>query len=108
GGGLGIDYSLEDESKISPPETYMQVVAQSLSGLKHKEDVATVFEPGRFMTARAGVLVTKVVRTKVSDDYRFAIVDAGMNDFARPAIYDAHHEIYPANPRSGEHLPWEV
>lgn len=108
GGGLGIDYSQEEESKISTPEKYMQVVAESLRGLKHKEGVATVFEPGRFLTARAGVLVTRIVRTKTSEDYNFAIVDAGMNDFARPAIYEAHHEIYVATPRSKEYLPWEV
>lgn len=108
GGGLGIDYSQDDESKISTPEKYMEVVAENLKGLKHKEGVATVFEPGRFLTARAGVLVTRVVRTKTSEDYHFAIVDAGMNDFARPAIYDAHHEIYVAESRAGEHKPWEV
>src|SRR5690606_34923979 len=69
---------------------------------------ATVFEPGRFLTARAGVLVTRVVRTKTSEDYRFAIVDAGMNDFARPAIYDAHHEIYTSEIKPGNYQPWEV
>lgn len=108
GGGLGIDYSIDDESKISTPQKYMEVVAENLKGLKHKDGVATVFEPGRFLTARAGALVTRVVRTKTSEDYHFAIVDAGMNDFARPAIYDAHHEIYVAEPREGAHKPWEV
>jgi diaminopimelate decarboxylase len=69
GGGLGIDYSVDDESKISTPQKYMEVVAENLKGLKHKEGVATVFEPGRFLTARAGALVTRVVRTKTSEDY---------------------------------------
>lgn len=108
GGGLGIDYTLEDESQISSPQKYMQIVAENLKALKHKDGVATLFEPGRFLAARVGVLVTKIVRIKSSDDYRFAIVDAGMNDFARPAIYDAHHEIYPIEPRSGELLKWEI
>ncbi|MFX3675593.1 MAG: diaminopimelate decarboxylase [bacterium] len=108
GGGLGIDYAMEDESKISSPEKYMQVVAENLKGLKQKEAISTVFEPGRYIAARCGVLVTKIVRTKKSEDYRFAIVDAGMNDFARPAIYDAHHEIYPITKTQSEILKWEV
>ncbi|MBH47724.1 MAG: diaminopimelate decarboxylase [Halobacteriovorax sp.] len=108
GGGLGIDYAMEDESKISSPEKYMQVVAENLKGLKNHEGVATVFEPGRYIAARCGVLVTRIVRTKTSEDYRFAIVDAGMNDFARPAIYDAHHEIYPITKAQGETFKWEV
>tara|TARA_R110000868_G_scaffold397624_4_gene670364 strand:+ start:22 stop:1257 length:1236 start_codon:yes stop_codon:yes gene_type:complete len=108
GGGLGIDYTMEDESKISSPKKYMEVVAENLKGLKNKEGVSTVFEPGRYIAARCGALVTKIVRTKTSEDYRFAIVDAGMNDFARPAIYDAHHEIYPIAKSQGETFKWEV
>ncbi len=108
GGGLGIDYSVDDEDKISSPQKYMAVVSEALSGLKQKDKIITVFEPGRFIAARCGVLVSKIVRTKSSEDYNFAILDAGMNDFARPAIYDAHHEIYPLEIKNDKTMKWEV
>ncbi|PIP89469.1 MAG: diaminopimelate decarboxylase [Bdellovibrionales bacterium CG12_big_fil_rev_8_21_14_0_65_38_15] len=108
GGGLGIDYSIEDEDKISSPQKYMAIVSDALSGLKQKDQIMTVFEPGRFIAARCGVLVSKIVRTKSSEDYNFAILDAGMNDFARPAIYDAHHEIYPLEIKNDKTMKWEV
>lgn len=108
GGGLGIDYSIEDENKISSPNQYMKIVGEALAGLKQKNEVMTVFEPGRFIAARCGVLVSKIVRTKSSEDYHFAILDAGMNDFARPAIYDAHHEIYPIEIKTDKLMKWEI
>ena len=108
GGGLGIDYSIEDEKKVSSPQKYMAVVSEALSGLKQKDSIMTVFEPGRFIAARCGVLVSKIVRTKISEDYNFAILDAGMNDFARPAIYEAHHEIYPIEIKNDKTMKWEV
>jgi len=63
-----------------------------------------IFEPGRFLSGNTGVLITKVIRQKRF----FRIVDAGMNDMLRPALYDAHHEIYPlkkpASPNNKEEL----
>jgi len=56
-----------------------------------------VFEPGRVLVAEAGVLVTRVVRIKDGISHRFVIVDAGMNDLMRPALYDAYHPILTVN-----------
>jgi diaminopimelate decarboxylase len=53
-----------------------------------------VFEPGRRIVASCGVFVTSVLRKKFSEDCHFMIVDGGMNDFVRPSLYEAYHEIY--------------
>ncbi|HQF42487.1 MAG TPA: diaminopimelate decarboxylase, partial [Ignavibacteriaceae bacterium] len=54
-----------------------------------------IFEPGRFLTANAGILVTEVLYTKQNGDKNFIIVDAAMNDLLRPSIYEAYHHIQP-------------
>ena len=59
----------------------------------HDLDVQLILEPGRFLTAWAGILVTQVLYLKEGEKKRFAIVDAGMNDLMRPALYDAWHEL---------------
>jgi len=59
----------------------------------HHLDVELILEPGRFLTARSGILVTQVLYLKTGEKKRFAIVDAGMNDLMRPALYDAWHEL---------------
>jgi diaminopimelate decarboxylase len=90
GGGLGIVYHRESPPKASE---YAAVVAETLG----KTGCELVFEPGRFLLAEAGVLVTRVVRIKDGISRRFIIVDAGMNDLLRPALYDAYHPIIPVN-----------
>jgi diaminopimelate decarboxylase len=62
-------------------------------------------EPGRFIVGNAGVLLTRVLFVKESGDKRFIIVDAGMNDLIRPALYQAEHRIWPVRPSV---LPEEV
>ena len=54
-----------------------------------------IFEPGRLIAANAGVLVSRVIYVKQGEAKTFLIIDAGMNDLIRPALYDAHHEIVP-------------
>ena len=54
-----------------------------------------IFEPGRLIAANAGVLVSKVLYVKHGDAKHFLIIDAGMNDLIRPALYDSHHQILP-------------
>jgi diaminopimelate decarboxylase len=102
GGGLGIHYDPTSNSLCSL-EDYMEMVSSFINTnkLQSKE---IIFEPGRFLSGNTGVLITKVIRQKRF----FRIVDAGMNDMLRPALYDAHHEIYPlkkpASPNNKEEL----
>ena len=89
GGGLGIVYNNET------PQT-AQVFAQKILGLLKKAGLKIIMEPGRFIVGNAGVLVTKVLYIKKTPKKTFVIVDAGMNDLIRPALYDAFHQVLPA------------
>ena len=100
GGGLGIAYQAEEHKKVPAIADYMKIVAKSLhesyySHFKTHPGTRVVFEPGRRIVAKTGVFVMKVLRQKVSDDQRFVIVDGGMNDMMRPAVYGAYHELIP-------------
>ena len=85
GGGLGIRYNGEEPPE---PAEYAQAIKQELAGLA----CTLVLEPGRVLVGNAGALVTKVLYTKEGLK-KFIIVDAGMNDLARPSLYDAFHHI---------------
>ena len=89
GGGLGVVY--QESDKPFSPEAYMNIVAENLGDLGCK----IIFEPGRFLVAEAGVLVSRVVRVKHTASKDFLVLDAGMNDLIRPAMYDAYHGIKP-------------
>ena len=65
------------------------MIARLTSGL----DVSLIMEPGRLIAANAGILVSRVIYVKQGETKCFAIIDAGMNDLLRPALYEAHHEI---------------
>lgn len=88
GGGIGISYHQE-----TPPDLifYAQEVQKRLAGRSLK----LILEPGRSLVGNAGVLLTKVEFNKTGEDKNFIIVDAAMNDLARPALYEAYHEIVP-------------
>jgi len=102
GGGLGIDYSPADKKIFTTPREYMDLVFKTIEALYHPKKLPRiVFEPGRVIVARVGMFVTRVIRTKVSEDCKFVIVDGGMNDFVRPSLYEAYHGIYPAIKREG-------
>lgn len=88
GGGLGIPYL--DETPPSPAE-YAKVVAE----VTKKTGALLVMEPGRVLVGNAGVLLTEVLYRKKTASKNFVIVDAGMNDLLRPALYEAHHDIQP-------------
>lgn len=88
GGGLGVVY--RDETR-PPLAGYAALVREVFAPL----DVSLTFEPGRRLTAEAGILVSRVIRTKKSGGRRFAVVDAAMNDLIRPTLYDAWHGIDP-------------
>ena len=88
GGGLGVPY---ENSNMPPPDPgeYGAMVARVTKNL----GCTLSFEPGRLIAANAGVLVSRVIYVKHGDAKTFLIIDAGMNDLIRPALYDAHHEI---------------
>jgi diaminopimelate decarboxylase len=93
GGGLGVRYKEGD----NPPEpaAYGAMVAR----VTKRWNVRLMFEPGRVIAGNAGVLLTRVIRVKPgSGNLPFAIVDAAMNDLARPALYDAWHDFEAVKP----------
>lgn len=94
GGGLGINYNVE-----LPPtcESYAEVVRETLGHINKN----IIVEPGRSVVGNAGILVTRVIYTKQTDQKLFIVTDAGMNDLIRPAMYDAWHSILPVH-RAGE------
>jgi len=100
GGGLGVPYG--DGPDPASPEQYGRALARALRGL----DARILVEPGRLVVANAGVLLTRVLlRKRGARGRRFAVVDAGMNDLLRPALYGAYHAIEPvARPRAGSEV----
>lgn len=89
GGGLGITY---DREQPPHPEEYGRAIKEHLN----TGDVTLILEPGRVIVGNAGILVTRVLYTKsTSEDKRFFIVDAAMNDLMRPSLYGAYHGIQP-------------
>ena len=88
GGGLGIKYQDEIPPK---PDAYAKALLSEVKNLPH----CLIIEPGRSIVGNAGILVTKILYTKDTAEKRFYIVDAGMNDLARPSLYEAYHEILP-------------
>jgi diaminopimelate decarboxylase len=97
GGGVGIRYT--DETPPSAQD-YVKTLLSGLSGRGQQ----VLIEPGRSLVGNAGLLLTRVQYLKHGEARNFAVVDAAMNDLARPALYDAWHDILPVMPR-GEETP---
>lgn len=93
GGGLGVNY--QEETSPSPTE-----YAAEIGPLLKNSNLSLILEPGRSISADAGVLLTKVEYLKSNGDKNFAIVDAAMNDLIRPALYQAWMDIIPVNKNS--------
>jgi diaminopimelate decarboxylase len=97
GGGLGVPY---ERDKVPPsPADYGAMVARATKGW----DVTLMFEPGRVIVGNAGVLLTRVIWVKPGVARPYVIVDAAMNDLARPAMYDAFHDFEAVRP-TGERV----
>lgn len=88
GGGIGIQY--KDEKPFTIQE-YAKAILPILKSL----NCEIIFEPGRYLTANAGILVTEVLYTKKNQKKNFVVVDAAMTDLLRPSIYGAYHHIQP-------------
>ena len=101
GGGLGIDYHGGVDARAVTPaakvQEYAAAIEKALAGFSGK----LLIEPGRFIVAQAGALVTRVLNVKKNGKKTFVISDAAMNDLIRPALYQAYHEIVPVRPRAG-------
>lgn len=89
GGGLGVPY--KDSEEPDSPALYARHAREVLGNL----DVRLIIEPGRLIAGNAGVLISRVEYVKERDGRTFVILDAGMNDLMRPALYGAHHEVLP-------------
>lgn len=108
GGGLGIDYGAAATDPARQVEKYAASLEKGLaSELESNPGAQTahlLLEPGRFIVAQAGALLTRVLYVKKNGVKTFVITDAGMNDLIRPALYHAHHEIIPVKqaPKSNQ------
>ncbi len=88
GGGLGIIYSIENAQTANN-------FAKSVLPLLKKSGFKIIMEPGRFISGNSGILVTRVVYTKMTPRKKFLIVDSAMSDLIRPSLYEAYHKIIP-------------
>jgi diaminopimelate decarboxylase len=95
GGGLGVPYRQGEE--LPTPEDYAATVGEVTDGW----DATIMFEPGRVIAGNSGVMITRVIRVKDGVSAPFVVVDAAMNDLARPAMYDAWHDFLAVGPSGG-------
>ncbi len=109
GGGLGIDYHDSLTNPHFNPQQQVHQYAAALSKVLYGVDAHLLLEPGRFIVAQAGALLTRVLVVKKNGTKTFVITDAGMNDLIRPALYQAHHEILPVKlPASKSTQPVDI
>ena len=101
GGGLGIRY---DSETPPSPRDYLEAITTRLAGFPQK----LLLEPGRALVGNAGLLLTRVEYLKPGEAKNFAVVDAAMNDLARPALYQAYHAITAVRPRAEVALSYDV
>ena len=101
GGGLGIKY----KDEISPDKN---IFISSITDLLKPFDITILIEPGRSIVGEAGLLISKVINTKKTTSKEFIIVDAGMNDFLRPPLYNAYHQIKEVKSNNDEKVLCDV
>ena len=103
GGGLGVSYRDAQDRPVAARD-YVALVRDVL----REFDGRLVFEPGRWLVADAGVLVTRVIRTKQGEGRDFLVLDAAMNDLLRPAMYGAWHDVVPLHRDARETVDYDV
>ena len=101
GGGVGVRYRDEEPPLIAD---YIQAVRERIEG----RDLTLMFEPGRYIVANAGVLLTQVEYLKHTEHKDFAIVDAAMNDLIRPALYQAWMDVTAVKPRKSDARAYDI
>ena len=101
GGGVGVRYRDEEPPLVAD---YIKAIRERVG----KRDLALVFEPGRYIVANAGVLLTRVEYLKHTEHKGFAIIDAAMNDLIRPALYQAWMGVSAVIPREGEGRAYDL
>ena len=107
GGGLGFPY--QPESPLMTYDEYASsILTENLSSLEKLGNPKLIFEPGRAIIADSAILLTTVELVKRQGDVNWAIVDAGMNDLLRPALYEAKHQVALANRNSEDHTTYNV
>jgi diaminopimelate decarboxylase len=106
GGGFGIDYG--DGCEVRPADFVRAARAEQRAA--RLDDLALFVEPGRSLVAAHGVLLASVIQPKVAGRLRWLLIDAGMNDLVRPALYQARHRIVPldAPVDAATAIPWRV
>jgi diaminopimelate decarboxylase len=95
GGGFGVNY--ESPQQALPVTEHAKALLPLLQGKPYR----IAFEPGRYISGNAGILLTRVLYRKQGGTKKFVIVDAGMNDLIRPTLYEAYHHIWPVAPGEG-------
>ena len=105
GGGLGLNYDNPDENMIPDFANYFGVFKR---GLKLRDGQEVHFELGRSLVGQCGTLISKVVFVKENRNKKFVILDAGMTDLIRPALYEAHHKIQNLTSRSANSETYDV
>ena len=95
GGGLGIPYEMPEGEAFEHGPDLVEAYAAMIKRMLGHLNVEYGFEPGRLIVGNAGVLVTRVIGLNQRPEKTFVVVDAAMNDLIRPAMYEAHHEIWP-------------
>lgn len=90
GGGLGVDYEHPNQDSIADFKSYFDIIHKNLVVAPGQK---VHFEPGRAIIAQCGHLISRVLYVKIGQRKKFVILDAGMNDLIRPALYQAHHNI---------------
>jgi len=103
GGGLGVCYRAKKDAPIDVAD-YIAAARDALRGFEGR----LILEPGRWLVAEAGVLLTRVLRIKQGAERDFLIVDAAMNDLVRPSLYDAWHEIEHVGRTDGDEVSYDI
>jgi diaminopimelate decarboxylase len=109
GGGFGVDYAGDSSPPLPAPGEFV-LAARAAQRELRLDDLALYVEPGRCLVAAHGVLVASTIQSKVTGAARWLMIDAGMNDLLRPALYQARHRIVPLQDgdEGSTSIPWRV
>jgi diaminopimelate decarboxylase len=111
GGGLGIDYGTGEKPPVPTKEYMGRVFARIDAWRAEKHEgrpVKVIFEPGRSIVGNAGVLLMTVEFLKPGEEKNFCVIDAAMNDMARPTLYQAWMDVKPVKPREGAAVTYDL